>query len=418
MITAPEQRRAAFRSHCTQCAKDVTGQFRPFCPDCGAMTDIAYDMRRVELRDSPNPYHRFIDLLPVRDVRLLPADARYTPIVHATNLGSLLGMSKLYLKNETVLPTSTTKDRMAAVSLAYLYECGVREFATSSTGNSSTAYAAAIGGVPELQMYLFTAASFRQRLALPDSDRIADVVLNDATFVDAGDAAAAFARMTGVASESGFFNPARREGLKLAWLEATEQVPGSIDWYVQAVSSAMGVYGVNKAAAELARLGIAAPAPRLLGVQQASCAPMVRAWVDGSDRIRPSDIVSRPSGIAPEILRGDPSRAYPHIRRIVKHSDGDLLSVSESEIRTARDLVDDLEGIRIGFAASAAVAGVARARKCGFIGAEQTVVVNLTGAERTPPSLPTKHTQWLERGDDGWDVGVVQRLRSVRPKAA
>ncbi len=64
-------------------------------------------------------------------------------------------------------------------------ECGVRQFATSWTGNSSTAYAAAIARIPALLMYVFTAASFRERLALPSSSQIADIVLNDGSFVDA-----------------------------------------------------------------------------------------------------------------------------------------------------------------------------------------------------------------------------------------
>src|ERR1700748_3235036 len=104
---------------------------------------------------------RFADLLPIKEMhRRLPADVRYTPMVHATRLGKLLGMPNLYLKNETTLPTSSTKDRMAAVSLAFLWESDVRGFCTSSTGNSSTSYAYAIRAYPEMKLHLFTAESF------------------------------------------------------------------------------------------------------------------------------------------------------------------------------------------------------------------------------------------------------------------
>lgn len=409
--TSTVERRAAFHTVCTGCGRDLDEGFHPFCPECGAISDVEYDLAAVSLRESRNPYVRFLDLLPVTDASRLPADARFTPCVHATRLGEMLGLSRLYLKDETGHPSGTTKDRMAAVALPYLYERGVRGFTTSSTGNSSSAYALAIGRIPELVMYVFTASDFRPRLTLGDSHQVVDVVLQDASFVEAFEAAGEFAKRHGLASERGFFNPGRREGLKLAWLEAAEQVPAPIDWYVQAISSAMGVYGVYKAAGELRRLGLSERVPRLLCVQQESCAPMVTAWRDGCERVRPSDIVRRPTGIASAILRGDPTRAYPHVRRIVAESGGDMLAVSEAEIREARDLAEKLEGIAPCFAAAAALAGLIKRRRLELIDPDETVLVNLTGGERagTPP---TARTRFVRRTGASWDL---DSLPAVHP---
>lgn len=378
------ERRAAFRTECTGCHNDLSSGFHPHCPDCGAMTDVGYELGSVKLRDSTNPYVRFIDLLPVADPALLPA-ASFTPTVHARKLGRELGLPWLYLKDETRHPTATTKDRMAAVALPYLYECGVTRFTTSSTGNSSSAYAHAIARIPQLVMYVFTASAFRDRLAIEGGDQVIDIVLDDATFVEAFAAAGKFAERHGLASERGFFNPGRREGLKLAWLEAMDQVPRPIDWYVQAVSSAMGVYGVYKAARELVQLGLAEHTPRLLCVQQETCAPMVSAWRDGAEQIRASDIVLRPEGIAAAILRGDPTRAYPHVRRIVAESDGTFVAVSEAEIREARRLTETLEGISPCFAAAAALAGLAKQRRRGEVALDDTFLVNLSGGSAREP---------------------------------
>jgi threonine synthase len=410
-VTASTQgavRSAAFFTVCTGCGREPGDGFHPFCPACGAMSDIRYDLDAVRLRDSDNPYVRFLDLLPVSDAGLLPDSARVTPAVHAKRLGGQLGMSSLYLKDETGHPSGTTKDRMAAVALPYLYESGVRGFTTSSTGNSSSAYAQAIARTPGLVMYVFTAADFRHRLTLVDSDQVVDVVLRDATFVEAFDAAGEFAKLAGLTSERGFFNPGRREGLKLAWLEAAEQVPQTIDWYVQAVSSAMGVYGVYKAAQELVQLGLSRRVPRLLCVQQESCAPMITAWRDSCEQIRSSDIVRRPAGIASAILRGDPTRAYPHVRRIVLESGGDMLAVSETEIRAAHRLASDLEGISPCFAAAAALAGLMKRRRLGLIGSDETVLVNVTGGER-PGTPPTPATLTLSRTEQGrWDYSPLR----------
>ena len=90
----------------------------------------------------------------------------------------------------------------------------------------------------------------------------------------------------------------------MAYFEASDQVPGGIDWYVQAVSSAMGVYGTYKGAKELKAIGHVERVPKLLCAQQESCAPLVKAYVEGAAKIEPRHAVARPHGIAEAILRG------------------------------------------------------------------------------------------------------------------
>src|SRR5436190_13006565 len=271
---------------CMRCGAGFPHRFQSFC-DCGGMIDVFYDLDQVQLHDSPDPLRRFFNLLPIEDpANLIATQMRYTPCVHATAAGGQLGLANLYLKDESVLPTGTTKDRMAAVCVSYLSELGVGSFCASSTGNSSTAYARAVADCPEMKMFLFTAEDFASRVQHADHDRVVHFVLRDASFVDAQNCSKSFARRHGLTSEGGFFNPARREGLKMAYLEAAEQVPGEIDWYVQAVSSAMGVYGVYKGARELQAMGRTKSLPRLMCVQQQSCAPMVRAFEEGSETIQ------------------------------------------------------------------------------------------------------------------------------------
>jgi threonine synthase len=365
------------------------------------MIDIEYDLERVRFVDSDNPYERYADLLPVEDRALYPSDARFTPTIHAKELGAALGLPHLYLKNETALPTCTTKDRMAAVAMAYLYECGVRKFCTSSTGNSSTAYARAIANFDEMHMCLFTASDFRDRVQCDGGGQVEHYILRGATFVEAFDQAREFAKQNDYTSERGFFNPGRREGLKVAWLEAVEQVPRPIDWYVQAVSSAMGVYGTFKGANELVQLGRIPHAPRLMCVQQETCSPMVQAWNDDAPGIRPEHIFPEPTGIAKAILRGNPTGTYPRIRKIVKESNGTILAVSEEAIREAQRIVYETEGVRPCFSASTAVAGLISAARGGRLPADHTVLINLTGGDRDAPAA-SNDARWLARSDDGW----------------
>jgi threonine synthase len=388
------------RFYCIHCGKDIGDAYRPFC-ECGGMVEVGYDLGKAKLAPSENPYVRFADLLPIVRTRdRLPRDAVYTPTVHAKALGSKLGMPRLFLKDETGLPTRSTKDRMAAVSVSFLWERGVRSFCTSSTGNSSTAYAHAIRAFRDMTLYLFTAENFVTRVQHADHPQVVHFGMRDASFVEAFNYAGMYAAEHKHVSERGFFNLGRREGLKLAYLEACDQVPGTIDWYVQAVSSAMGVYGTYKGAKELLGLRHIERLPRLLCVQQESCAPMVHAYEEGCEAIEPRHIVKRPEGIAEAILRGDPSRVYPYVKGIVVESGGDFVSVSEAEIREARRMVEELEGVSPCFSASAAVAGLIKNVRQDRFPRGDTVLVNLTGGDR-PRSMPVR-VNWLRRAAQGW----------------
>jgi len=390
-----------FKLVCTACGAKQKQSYRPFCEKCQQMNDILYDLDKVEFKSSDNPYVRFFDLLPVKKLSLLPDDATFTPTIHAKNLGKFLHMPEIYLKNETVLRTGSTKYRMAAVSLAYLYESGVRHFCTSSTGNSSTAYAQMISRMPDLEMSLFTSSDFTKRVNYEPTNQIKHYIVNQGSFVDAFQCAADFAKKYNYVSEQGFFNPGRREGLKLTFLEAAEQINKPIDWYVQAVSSAMGVYGTYKGAKELLQLGKIKQLPHLLCVQQESCAPMVKAWQDQSKTILSKHIIPRPQGIASAILRGNPTRTYPYMRTIVKESQGTFQEVSEKEIREAQRHIKELENIDICFSASAAVAGLIKAAQNGTIDQNARILINLTGRDRSEEASSDKHHN-LDKIDGQW----------------
>lgn len=396
-----------FTLTCSKCSNVLSESYSPFCPSCGGLTEAYFDLDTVKLHDSDNPYERYFDLIPVIDRERMPYNAVATPLVHAKRLGEKIGLENLYLKDETRNPTGTTKYRMAAVSLPYLYESGVRHFCTSSTGNSSTAYANLIEHTPGLKMSLFTGDKFRDRVNYTPSGQISHYIMHTATFVEAFDEAAHFAARHGYTSERGFFNLGRREGLKLAWFEAIDQIGRDIDWYVQAVSSAMGVYGVYKGAKEFQKMGVSGSVPKLLCAQQDSCCPMVTAWEAGSEVIRREDIVANPDGLAKAILRGDPSRVYPYMWGIVLESGGTFSSVSAWEQQEARKLLLELEGIDICFSAATAVAAVIKSARTKQVAADETIMVNLTGSDRPYGNVPDDVIH-LFRGEEGWEPSRVE----------
>jgi threonine synthase len=401
-----------FRVVCGGCGADHTGRHATQCR-CGWVIDVTYDPAQVRLRPSGNAYERFRDLLPVEDPAVIPAPrGEYTPCRRARELGERLGLTRLYLKDETAHPTGSTKDRSAAMSLSMHRENGVRAFATATTGNAGTAYVNAIQRFAGIRMFLFVGEAFGDRVHFGTDPRVVPFILEGGTFVEAAACAKQFAVAHGIPADDGFFNIGKREGLKLAFFEASEQIGAPIDWYVQCISSGMGAYATHIGALQLLSIGAIERPPRQLMVQEATCSPMVRAWEAGRAAIEPGDIVARPTGLAVASHRGDPTKSYPHMRRAVVESGGTFVSVTEAEIRQARTLVKELEGVDICFTASAAVAGLAREARAGRVGRDQVVMVNLTGRDRAP-EVGRRQAQRLVRSAEGWTLDGVRVERAV-----
>lgn len=373
---------------CRLCGTCYPTGFVPRCEFCGGPTDVFYDLSRARVGGlDESPLRRYADLLPVADPDGLVEFGDGTPLVHATELGRVFGLSRLYLKVEGVNPTRSTKARMAAVALPFLRERGVTEFTVSSTGNSSTAFGQAAPLFPDLRMHVFCGAAFLDRLNFPPSPNVS-VYSVEGSFVAAGQAAQEFAERRGLPFESGFFNPARREGLKLAYLEAVDQMPVAPSVVIQAISSGMGIYGANKGFREYLALGRLTRMPRIVCAQQASCAPMHAGWARGVSALDDSFRIPHPDGLAKAILRGDASATYPYMLRVVRSSNGCFTAIEAEDMRTARRLALDLEGVELCYASSVALASARRLAEQGWITPDEPVLVNLTGADRAPFPTP------------------------------
>jgi threonine synthase len=400
-----------FRIACRSCGQVFTSGFHPVCT-CGGMVDAKYNVDRVHLRNSANPLVRFFDLLPIRDeANLCWLGEGNTPTVHARALGRHLGLGKLFLKDETKNPTRTTKDRMASVTLSFFRDVGVREFACSSTGNSSTSFAYGVERYKDFRLHVFVGRDFLHRMNFDSSDRIRVYWVKDATFAQAHDTARAFAQNNPlVTGERGFFNPGRREGLKLAFMEGVLDMPEAPHWYFQAVSSGMGVYGAWRGAQQLYGLGRLSRLPRLACVQQESCAPMVRSWKAGSSVTRPEDVVDEPVGIAEAILRGNPTNTYPHLQEVVRQSGGTFETVTNDEIREAQKMILELEGIEACESAATTVAAARKMAAANELRRDDVVFINITGAHREEQVTPREYVT-LTRDE----VVSVARRAARRP---
>lgn len=371
---------ARFCFRCQSCFQVQPPGFFPKCRWCQGMVEAEYDLSQVQLRESPRTSWRYCDLLPIsHPENLLDLGEGQTPCLHAASLGGRWHLPGLHLKCEFSNPTGTAKDRMAAVVLSMFREMGIKEFASCSTGNSSSSLAFGIRDQTDFLMRLYVGGEFKDRVRhVTGNLGVALQLMPEMNFTEVFDFGMSEAERLGIPFEAGFFNPARREGLKLAYFEAVDQVGVEFTHLVQAVSSAMGLCGSWKGSLELVALKRIKTPPKMIGVQQDTCSPLVRAFREGSPTIEDRHIVRSPVGVAKAILRGNPKSCYPHVRDVLLASGGTMVDVSAAEIGQARRDLEDAEGIGCGYCSGAALAGVRKLVAVGEISTSSEVLVNLT----------------------------------------
>jgi threonine synthase len=369
------------------------------CPNCNSQWRAAeYDMVEASrtfpgnIKDRPFDLWRYHELLPIHSPNLtLQLGEGGTPLIRAANLGMMLGLPKLFIKDERQGPTSSFKDRQAAVTIAALKEGGVTEMVAASTGNVAialSAYAARAG----IKLWAFVTSLVpgvkMREIALYGSQ----VVKITGSYDQAKQVAAEFARQRGLYQDMGARTVTAIEAMKTIAFEIAEQLtmlagppPGSTpdkpkwrtpDWYIQAVSGGMGPIGVYKGFTELKELGIIDSIPALAPIQAEGCAPMVVSWKLGLEKAEP---VLSPKTRIETLATGDPGRTYTMLFNQVNETNGVFESVSDDEAFRAMHVLAKMEGISAEPAAGVAFAGLFKLVRAGIIKPTDTVVVNCTG---------------------------------------
>jgi threonine synthase len=359
---------------CVDCGskeQDLSGR----CAACGGLVDAVYPPSSAQLRPGDaDALETYWDLLPIPRRETCRIVIEPTPTILLTELDGV----PIWAKVEGVLPTGSTKDRLIAVSLPLMIERGVERFVFSSTGNTAAAYAWGLQQYPELAARVYVSEDVPQSQLGPETDRM-EIVRVQGDYVEAGKRSRAEVR-PGEFPEGGFFNLGRREGAKLAYLEAFDDVAragGRVDTVVQAVASGLGIVAAARAAAQSTAVRRWGRGPRLFCAQQTSCSPMVKAYraaLNGSnDRLT----VERPTGLAEAILLGDPFASFDYVARAARESGGGFVDVTSSEIAAA--LQRHSREVPLGDAAAVALASVYRMWEQGDLQTSEGVLVALTG---------------------------------------
>lgn len=351
------------------------------CTRCGGLLDVKVTPReppswRIWEQRRPGVW-RYWELLPaVSDTKPVTLGEGATPLVELERTGRMLGLRRLYAKNEGQNPTGSFKDRGMTVAVSLAKAIRARALIVASTGNTAasvSAYAARAG----LRRIVVVP---RRKTAL---GKLAQSVLYGADIVEIEGSfdAALKAVMTAVEKDPRLyplnsFNPWRLEGQKTLAYEVAEALGGEPpDWVVVPVGNAGNISAIWKGFKELYRYGLITRLPRMAGVQAEGAAPLARAWQKGLDKPL---FVDKPETRATAIRIGHPVN-WPKAMRAVKESNGVFTIVSDEEIVRAQAMLARLEGIAVEPASAASLAGLMRLVEDGVIAPDETVVIVLTG---------------------------------------
>ena len=135
---------------CRECQSEFEPQATHVCDLCFGPLEVRYDhaelartVSRESIEAGPNSIWRYRDLLPLSDGdEPVTLGEGMTPLVHASGLGEVIGLANLYLKNETMNPTNSFKDRVVSVAVSWARANGFDTMACASTGNLANSVAA------------------------------------------------------------------------------------------------------------------------------------------------------------------------------------------------------------------------------------------------------------------------------------
>ena len=369
---------------CPKCGHEPASKTVFQCPLCQSIVEVQVEIGHLTRADfermrtsRDQSIWRWFDFFPVADrFSIVSLGEGNTPLLHASRLGEKLGIAKLYLKNDTVLPTGSLKDRSNSVGISVARELGFKTAAVMSTGNAAAsvaAYSAAAGIKSVVMVPAGTAPS-----------KIIQARAYGATVVViAGDFDYEVARLYKAAvKEFGWYdclssNPYRDEGKKSYAYEMVDQLDGRIpDWVIHPTAGGTGIYAMWKGYQELLSLGWIERAPRLVAAQSEAAAPIVAAFEKGSADVEP--VVARET-VAESIQVGNPVSLGWRALAAIRESKGTATAVSDQEILEAQAQIGSLAGVFAEPAAATSVAIAKKLRNAGVIGADDVVVCNLTG---------------------------------------
>ena len=371
---------------CTYCGIELSAdEPHRTCPDCGKVLYPRYDLqsasaalKREDLKERPPNMWRYFEVMPVLDeANVVTLGEGFTPIFKTDRLATDTGCSSLFIKDEGLNPTASFKARGLGAAVSKAKELGITKLTMPSAGNAAgamTAYAAKAG----MEAYVFMPKD------APEANRVeveisgANLELVDGYITDAGRISAQRAEELGLFDVSTLREPYRVEGKKTMGYEIAEQMGWTLpDVILYPTGGGTGIVGMWKAFSEMETMGwIDSKRPKMFAVQSEGCAPIVRAFNEGTEFAEPwENPHTLAAGIRVPAAIGD----YL-ILQSLRESGGGAITVSEEEILSDLRAVASLEGMFICPEGAAIVAALRKLLADGTLSPDESILLLNTGS--------------------------------------
>ena len=391
---------------CARCSRTYAADIVQNLCKCGNPLLARYDLPtlrtqllKADVASRPPSLWRYHELLPVRsEQNVVSLGEGMTPLLPLARIGASMGLPKLLVKDEGLIPTGTFKARGASVGVSRAAELGVRNIAMPTNGNAGAAWAtyAARAGLGSLIVMPQDAPAITQ---VECAVAGAELYLVRGLIGDAG-------QMVGqaVAAANGRYfdastlkEPYRLEGKKTMGLELAEQLGWRCpDVILYPTGGGVGLIGIHKALKELQQMGwIRSELPRLVAVQASGCAPIVRAFEQGHHSAQPwPDARTAAFGITVPKALGDFL-----ILDALYETKGTAVAVDDADLLAEQGQCARSEGVFMCPEGAATLAAARQLRRSGWLDENDEVIVLNTGTgliypETVPVAAPT-----LEVGD-------------------
>jgi threonine synthase len=366
---------------CRECKKEYDPTFKYICDECFGPLDVHYNFPSITKDTFTNreqTYWRYFELLPIIDKsNIVSINAGMTPLVKAEKLGKKIGLNNLYIKNDSVNPTFSFKDRPAGVAISKAKEFGLSSVGCASTGNlaSATAAHAAKGNFP---CYIFAPSDIENAKIAQALSYGANYISVDGTYDDANRIAAQIGDSKGIGIVNINMRSYYVEGSKTLAYEVAEQLDWKVpDQLIVPTGSGAMLNAICKGFEELETVSLIQKVSEMhMNCAQAhGCAPIVDAFKDNNTDVVP---VENPDTVAKSLAIGDPGDGRYVLQRL-KQYNGIAQESNNKEILDAILLLARTEGIFTEPAGGVSVAVVKKMVEDGKIDKDETTVCYVTG---------------------------------------
>ena len=377
---------------CRECGKEYAPTFRYVCDECFGPLEVKYDLASIKVTRETfagraKNLWRYFELLPLGEKsRIVDLGAGYTPLHKAERLAKRLGLKNLYIKNDTVNPTFSFKDRPASVAVSKALELGLSAVGSPSTGNLAAA-TAAHGARAGLPCYIFIPWDIEPTKVVQAATYGAEIVAIKGTYDDANKLATQAGELYNIGIVNVNLRPYYVEGSKTLGFEVCEQLNWDApDHVIVPTGSGALLCAIGRGFTEFETVGlIKENRVKITSAQPYGCSPIVDAIKQGTDAINP---VEKPNTIAKSLAIGEPGDGV-YAARTVHQTKGFGENCTDEEIVDAIKLLASTEGIFTEPGGAVSIAVLKKLVNAGKISADETVVCYVTGNGLKTPEVVT-----------------------------